>query len=87
VVSGGSWQVVWQLIVSGLVRWRHVDHYLSPCSSGFWRSGEVAITVITGGEKSGSCEMIALALWYSLIIIGNCPHVGKWSVLQGSVVS
>jgi hypothetical protein len=44
-----------------------MDHYLS--------SGEVVITVITWGDRSGSHEMIATALGNSLTIMGNWPYL------------
>jgi hypothetical protein len=49
-------------------------------------SRAVVVTVIISGEQSVSHEMIAPAPEYNLITIGNCPHLERCSVLQGSVV-
>jgi hypothetical protein len=56
----------------------------SNCSQRYSR--EDVITVITRGEQSGSHEMTAPAPGCSLIIIGNCPHLEAYSVLQVSTV-
>jgi hypothetical protein len=50
-------------------------------------SGEDFITVITWEEQSGSHEMIASALGYSLVIIGNCPHLGVFVCMLGGGLS
>jgi hypothetical protein len=42
---------------------------------------EDVIEVITSGEQSGYYEMITPAPGCSLIIISNCPHLERWSVL------
>jgi hypothetical protein len=61
-----------------------VEHYLS--LRVLEKVSSEVIAIITCGEQSGSHEMITPVLGYSLIIIGNCSHLGGGSVLQGSTV-
>jgi hypothetical protein len=62
-----------------------VEHYLS--LRVLEKVSSEVIAIITCGEQSGSHEMITPVLGCSLIIIGNCSHLGGGgSVLQGSTV-
>jgi hypothetical protein len=51
-----------------------VEHYLS--LRVLEKVSSEVIAIITCGEQSGSHEMITPVLGYSLIIIGNCSHLG-----------
>jgi hypothetical protein len=52
----------------------------------FWERFQRCITVITWREHFGSHEMITPVPWCSFIIIGNFPHLERWSVIQVSAV-
>jgi hypothetical protein len=54
----------------------------------------VSVLVLQGLQRSYQCHYLRVAIWFprcdysyfSVIVIGNCPHLEGWSVLQGSAI-